>query len=109
MSDFILNDNQHVTLTLALTDAQDNVVTGDKLDAGSVKATFADGSEFTAVVSADQNTVLVTATGQLTNDDTLTVTGSLNGTPLNPGTLAFYEDTSIATAVNLITSAPANN
>jgi len=109
MSDFILNDNQHVTLTIALTDASNNVVRGNQLDAGSVTATFADGSEFTAVVSTDQNTVLVTANGNLTKDDVLTVAGSLNGVALTPGTLAFDEDTSTATAVNLTAGTPVNN
>jgi len=109
MADFILNDNQHVTVTLALTDAANNVVTGDQLDAGSVTATFADGSEFTAVVSADQTSVLVTATGTLTIDDVLTVTGSLNGVALTPGTLAFDEDTSTATTINLTAGTPVNN
>jgi len=109
MSDFILNDNQHVTLTIELVDNQNNIVTGDQLDPGSVKATFQSGSQFSAVVSTDQTTVLVTANGILTQDDVLTVTGSLNGVALKPGTLAFDEDSSIATTVNLVPSTPVNN
>jgi hypothetical protein len=109
MADFQLLDDQNVTLTLALEDAEGNAVTGDTLDAGSVTATFADGSEFTAVVSADQTTVLVTATGALTIDDVLTVTGSLNGVALTPGTLAFDVDASTATAIGLTPGTPVQN
>lgn len=109
MADFQLLDNQNVTLTLALEDAEGNAVTGDTLDAGSVTATFADGSEFTAVVSADQTTVLVTATGALTIDDVLTVTGSLNSVALTPGTLAFDVDASTATAIGLTPGTPVQN
>ena len=109
MSDFILNDNQNVTVTVALTDSANNVVPTNTLDANSVKATFQDGSEFTAVVSPDQSSVLVTAKGILTKDDLLTVTGSLNSVQLTPGTLAFDEDTSTVTAINLVPGTPVNN
>jgi hypothetical protein len=109
MSDFVLLDNQNVTLTIELLDAEGNVVTGDALDAGSVTATFVDGTEFTAVVSADQTSVLVTATGALTTDDVLTVSGTLNGVALTPGTLAFDADSSTATAIGLVPGTPQTN
>ena len=109
MADFQLTDNQNVTLTIVLDDGAGNVVTGDTLDAGSVTATFADGSEFTVAVSADQTTVLVTANGALTQDDVLTVTGSLNGTPLTPGTLAFDVNAGTATTIGLEPGTPQTN
>ena len=101
MADFQIADNQNVTLTLAVDDAAGNPVTGDTLDAGSVTATFADGSEWTVTVSADQTTVDVRANGALTVDDVLTVTGSIGGVALTPGTLAFDVTTGTATTVGL--------
>ena len=109
MSDFILNDNQNVTLSIALTDAANNVVTANQLDANSVTATFQDGSEFTVVVSADQSSVNVKANGILTKNDVLTVNGSLNSIQLTPGTLTFDEGTSTATVIGLTPGVPSNN
>jgi hypothetical protein len=109
MADFPITDSQNVDLTLAITDAAGNAVTGDTLDPGSVTATFADGSEWTVTVSADQTSVNVKANGELTVDDLLTVTGSLNGVALTPGTLAFDVTTGVATAIGLNPGTPAAN
>lgn len=107
--DFQLQDNQNVTVAIALADAAGNAVTGDALDAGTVTAVFVDGSELTAEVSADQTSVLVTATGPLTVDDVLTVTGSLNGVALSPGTLAFDVGAGTPTQITLEPGTPETN
>ena|ERR1035438_3560137 len=109
MADFQIADNQNVTLTLAVDDAAGNPVTGDTLDAGSVVATFADGSEWTVTVSADQTTVNVKANGALTIDDVLTVTGSIGGVALTSATMAFDVTTGVATTVGLSAGTPVAN
>ena len=109
MADFPITDSQNVTLTLGLTDAAGNAVTGDVLDAGTVTASFADGTEWTVTVSADQTTVNAKANGALTVSDLLTVNGSLNGVALTPGTLAFDVTTGTATAIGLTPGTPAAN
>lgn len=109
MADFAITDSQNVTLTLAITDAAGNAVTGDVLDAGSVLPTFADGTEWTVTVAADQTTVNVKANGALTVGDTLTVPGSLNGVALTPGTMVFDETTGVATTIGLAAGVPVAN
>lgn len=109
MADFQITDSQNVDLTLAVADAAGNPVTGDVLDAGSVTATFADGSEWTVTVSADQTTVNVRANGELTVDDVLTVTGSLDGVALTPATMAFDVTTGVATTIGLSAGTPVAN
>jgi len=109
MADFVITDSQNVDLTLAITDAAGNAITGDVLDAGTVTAAFADGTEWTVTVSADQTTVNAKANGALTVSDLLTVNGSLNGVALTPGTLAFDVTTGTATAIGLTPGVPAAN
>ena len=109
MADFPITDSQNVTLTLGLTDAAGNAVTGDVLDAGSVTATFADGTEWTVTVAADQSSVNAKANGALTVGDTLTVAGSLNGVALTPGTMVFDVTTGVATTIGLTAGTPAAN
>lgn len=109
MADFQIADNQNVTLTLAVDDAAGNPVTGDILDAGSVTATFADGSEWTVTVSADQTSVNVKANGALTIDDVLSVTGSIGGVALTPASMAFDVTTGTATTIGLSAGTPVNN
>ena len=109
MTDFLFADNQHVDVAIALADAAGNPVTGDVLDAGSVTATFVSGVELSAAVSADQSTVTVTALGPLTIDDVLTVTGSLGGVTLSPGTLAFDVGGGAPTKITLTPGTPAAN
>jgi uncharacterized YccA/Bax inhibitor family protein len=96
-----------VAITLA--DAAGNPVTGDQLDAGSVTATFVDGTELSATVSADQTSVNVKALGPLTVDDVLTVTGSLNGVALSPGTLAFDVGVGSPASIVLAPGTPVEN
>ena len=109
MADFQITDSQNVTLTLAVADAAGNAVTGDTLDAGSVTAAFADGSEWTVTVSADQTTVNAKANGALTVDDVLTVNGSLAGVALTPATMAFDVTTGVATTIGLTAGSPVAN
>ena len=78
MADFILQDNEHVTLAIQPVDAAGNPTAG--FDDGSVTATFPETSNLTAVVSQpDQLSVLVTAEGPLVTDDVLTITGTVGG------------------------------
>ena len=109
MADFPITDSQNVTLTLSLTDAAGNVVTGDVLDAGTVLPTFADGTEWTVTVAPDQTSVNVKANGALTVNDLLTVPGSINGVALTPGTLAFDVTTGVATTIGLAAGTPVAN
>ena len=109
MADFQITDSQNVDLTLAVADSAGNPVTGDVLDAGTVLPTFADGSEWTVTVSADQTTVNVKANGKLTIDDVLTIPGSLNGVALTPATMAFDVLTGTATTIGVTAGTPAAN
>lgn len=83
MADFIVQDNQHVTLGIAPgPDAAGNP-TSAPFDAGSVTATFPETTNLTAVVSADQTSVLVTAEGPLVVGDVLHIAGTVNGAPVS--------------------------
>ena len=103
---FGLEDNQNVVITVGFDDAAGNAVP-DAIDAGSLSAVFADGSEVSAVVNAD-NTITVTALGPLTSDDVLTVTCTVNGTPFT-GTAAFTIGTSVPTGLTLTEGTPETN
>ena len=109
MADFLLGDNQNVDVALAFTDAAGQPVTGVTLDPGSVSATFADATEFTVTVSADQSSVNVRAIGPVVTGDVLTVAGSVGGTPLTPGTLAFDVVAGPASTITLTPGTPVAN
>ena len=109
MADFLLGDSQNVDVALAFTDAAGNPVTGVTLDAGSVAATFADATEFTVTVSADQSSVNVRAIGPVVTGDVLTVTGSVGGVALAPGTLPFDVVAGPATSNTLTPGTPVAN
>src|SRR5271168_3664113 len=104
MSIFGLEDNQNVTVTVGFQDAAGNPVP-DAIDAGSLTATFSDGTELTAVVNAD-DTILVTALGPLTADDTLTVSCTVGGTAFT-GTEDFSVGASAPTSLTLTPGTPA--
>ena len=104
-----LLDNQNVDVAITLADAAGNPVTGDALDAGSVVATLVDGTALEATVSADQTSVNVKALGPLIVDDVLTVTGTLNGVALSPGTLAFDVGSGAPTQIVLAPGTPVAN
>lgn len=87
MSDTPLQDNQDLTVAITFEDAAGNPVP-DAIDAGTLTASFADGSALSATPSADQTSVLVTALGPLTTDDVLTVACTVGGAAFS-GTLAF--------------------
>ena len=80
MADFQLQTNQNVTVAIGTTPTA-------TLDAGSVTAEVSDQSALTAVVSADQTSVLVTALGPAVTDVTVTVNGSVGGVACLPGVL----------------------
>ena len=109
MADFLLGDSQNVDVALAFTDAAGQPVTGVTLDPGSATATFSDGTEFTVTVSADQLSVNVRAIGPVVVGDTLTVTGSVGGTALAPGTLAFDVVAGPASSITLTPGTPVAN
>ena len=107
MSIFGLEDNQNSTVAIGFQDAAGNPVP-DAIDAGTLTATLTDGSELTAVVSADQTSVLVTALGPLTADDTLTVSCTVGGAPFS-GTEDFSVGASAPTSLTLTPGAPVTN
>jgi hypothetical protein len=83
---FLLPDDDDVTLAIAPgPDAAGNPTTAP-FDAGSVTAVFDETTSASAVVSADQTSVLVTALGPLDADDVLTISGTVGGVAL---TVAF--------------------
>lgn len=84
MSDFQLEQGDQVVVNISTT-------TGVGLDAGSVAASFADATEWTTTIAADQSSITVEATGALVVGDLLTVTGTIGGTAVTPGTLSFDE------------------
>lgn len=100
---FGLEDNQEVVITIGFEDVAGNAVP-DAIDAGSLTAVFADGTEVSATVNAD-NTITVTALGPLTSDDVLTVSCTVNGTPFT-GTAAFTIGTSVPTGLTLTEGTP---
>jgi hypothetical protein len=106
MSDFILQDDQNVTLAISPVDAAGNPA--GAFDAGSVTATFPETSNLTAVVSADQTSVLVTALGPLTTDDVLTIAGDVNGQSVSVA-FPFDVDASAPTAINVTPGTPETN
>lgn len=99
MSDTPLQDNQELTVAITFEDAAGNPVP-DAIDAGTLAASFADGSALSATPSADQTSVLVTALGPLTTDDVLTVTCTVSGVTFS-GTLAFDVGAGPATQMTL--------
>ena len=79
MADFLIQDDENVTLAIAPgPDAVGNPTTAP-FDAGSVTANFPETSNLTAVVSEDQTSILVTSEGPLVVDDVLTITGTVGG------------------------------
>jgi hypothetical protein len=107
MTIFGLQDNQDVTLEIGFADEAGNPVP-DAIDAGTLTASFADGSELTAVPSADQTSVLVTALGPLVSDDVLSVSCTVGGVAFS-GTLAFTVGTSAPTQLTLTPETPVTN
>ena len=103
---FGLADNQNVTVTIGFADSVGNVVP-DAIDAGSLTAHI-NGTELTATPSADQTSVLITATGPLTADDTLTVACTVAGAQFS-GTEDFSVGASAPTSLTLTPGAPVNN
>jgi len=97
-----LADNQSVTVAIAAGDAAGNP-TGAVLDAGSVTAGVSNAA-ITATVSADQTSVLITATGAVVTGDTVTITGSVNAVALTPGVATV--DTTASTASTQILLTP---
>jgi hypothetical protein len=106
MSDFALQDNQNVTLAIAPVDGAGNPTA--PFDAGSVTATFPEGSNLTAVVSEDQTSVLVTAEGPLVTDDVLTITGTVGGTSVSVA-FPIDVDASAPTSITVTPGTPETN
>lgn len=106
MSDFILEDDQNVELAIEPVDALGNSV--GAFDAGSVTASFPETSNLTAVVSADQTSVLVTAEGPLTTDDVLTIAGDVNGVSVSVQ-FPFDVTAGPASAIKVTAGTPATN
>jgi hypothetical protein len=103
MTDFILGDNEQVTLSITPVDAAGNPA--GSFDAGSVTATFPESSNLSAVVSADQTSVLVTALGPLATDDVLTIAGDVNGLAISVQ-FPIDVDASPAVAIGVVAGPP---
>ena len=109
MADFPITDSQNVDLALQFVDAAGNPVANVTPDPGSVTAAFADGTEWTVTVTADQLSVNVRANGHLTIGDVLTINGSVGGVALTPATMTFDETTGVATTFGLVPGTPVAN
>jgi hypothetical protein len=108
MTDFLLQDNQNVTLAIAPgPDAVGNPTTAP-FDPGSVTAVFPETSNLTAVVSEDQTSILVTSEGPLVVDDVLTITGSVGGVVITDQ-FPFDVDASAPTAIVVTPGVPQVN
>ena len=103
-----LLNNQNIDVAVGAADAAGTPV-DVTFDAGTVIASFADGSAFQVVVSADEKSVNVKALGPVVTGDTLTVTGSVAGVALTPATLAFDVQLPPAVAVTLTPGTPVAN
>ena len=91
MADTQFTPGQQAEATISLLDSAGNPVSGALLDAGTLVASFADGTtSFTLSAGADTSSFLVTANADAVAiaDDVLTVNGSFNGLALTPGTIA---------------------
>ena len=106
MPDFILEDNQGVPVAVEVFDTVGNIVQGAALDAGSVTAVVSDDTILTAVVSPDQSSVQVDTVGPEATGVTVTVSGTLNGTPLTAGVLAIDVVASAAASIGLVPGTP---
>ena len=111
-TDFALGDAQHFTIGIAPgPDSAGNP--GAPWDAGSVTCSLSDGTELTAVVSADQTSVLVTAEGPLTpvgQADVLTVTGTQNnGADTVTGSFPIDTTAEASTSVTFTPGTPVAN
>jgi hypothetical protein len=107
MSDTPLQDDQDLTVAITFVDAAGNPVP-DAIDAGSLTATFADGSALSAAIGSDNASVVVTALGPLTTDDVLSVSCTVSGAAFS-GTLAFDVGAGPATAMVLTPGTPEEN
>ena len=108
MADFIIQDNEHVTLTIAPgPDAAGNPTTA-AFDAGSVTATFPETTNCTAVVSADQLSILVTSEGPLVTDDVLHIAGTVGGVAVTDD-FPLDVTASAPTAIVVTPGTPATN
>lgn len=107
MSDTPLQDNENLTVAITFSDAAGNPVP-DAIDAGSLTATFSDGSALSATIGADNASVVVTALGPLSTDDVLTVACTVAGAAFS-GTLAFDVGAGPATQLTLTPGAAEAN
>jgi len=92
MADIQFTGVQTSTVTITLLDIDGNAVSGALIDAGSLVASFADGTtSFTLAPGAATSSFTVTSVEGAApiTDDVLTVNGNFNGVPLTAGTLAF--------------------
>jgi hypothetical protein len=114
MSDTVFSPGQSSTATITLLDTDGNAVSGALIDAGSLVASFADGTtSFTLAPGADTSSFTITANADAVaiTDDVLTVNGNFNSVPLTAGSIAcdiavpVPADTPVAIQVALSTPA----
>jgi hypothetical protein len=92
-----LAQGQTDTIAITLADANGNAVAGAVLDPGAT-VTVSDGTAATAVLSADQSSVLVTPLPAGGTAVAVQVNGTFNGATLTPDPTT-YDVTAAATAV----------
>ena len=96
---FPLQSTWNVTLGIAPgPDAAGNP-TSITFDAGSVTATFPETTNLTAVVAADQNSILVTSEGPLVVGDVLSIAATVNGSVI---TADFPIDVTAGPATSIV-------
>ncbi len=108
MADFVLKSNENVTVSVGAVDSTGTPVTVT-FDPGTGLATVSDAGALSAVVSADELSVVVKALGPLTTADIVTVTGSVSGVALTPATLAVDVVPAPAVAITLTPGVVATN
>lgn len=97
MSDFVLQDDQEVVTAIAPGDVVGNPITAP-FDTGSVTVTSAVPTVLTVTLSADQSSYTATAVGPEETGVTVTVNGTVGGTPVT-STLTFDVTASPAATV----------
>src|SRR5487761_2464356 len=107
MADFVLKNNENVTVAVGAVDALGTPVTVT-FDTGTVTATVTSGA-VVATVSADELSVNVKAVGPLVTGDILTVNGSVNGVALTAATLGFDVTASAPVGITLTPGTPVLN
>jgi len=100
MADFVLKNNENVTLTIGAVDGLATPV-AVTFDAGTVLVTVSDPGAVVATVSADETSVNIKALGPVIVGDVITVSGSVQGVALTPANFTVDVQPSAPVAITL--------